>query len=317
MLWAIRGPTGRMGFPTMFFPPCDNLTLGGGPWWSSALTSDLGLRCAVIAGVGAVLLAATIRGLWNLSRGPSPARPWRDALQNFRGVRGESGTATVEFVLVFVPALAVCLVLLQTVLAFSGNLFVHYAAYTATRVAIVEAPTGALGGGGTIRDSAEDETYRKAERAAAFALAPVSGKLSGGSGEPAGFVAGLNDYFDAYDQEAPNWVANVAGQRLAYALRHTSIDLYQTRLTAQGVRLVKLTDAGAETLSLGPKDPVTVGVNHRLHLSIPYAAAVFADGQQETAGGRTSYTNVTATCTMTLEGYDRNLPPQPELEREP
>lgn len=304
----------------MCFPPSDNLLLGVSPWWSSAVSSDLGLRCAVVAGVGALVLAAALRALWHMSRQVPARGPWLGRLKdNFRGgLRGgESGTATVEFTLVFVPALAVCLVLLQTVLAFSGNLFVHYAAYTATRVAIVEAPTGAPGGGGTIRDNPDDPTYRKAKRAAAFALAPVSGKLNGGSGEPAGFVAGLNDYFDAYGQDAPDWVANVAGQRLAYALRHTTLDLYRTRLTADGVQLIKLTDTTGDRLDLGPKDPVTVGVNHRLHLSIPYAAAVYADGQQDTAGGRTSYTNVTATCTMTLEGYDRNLPPEPTLEREP
>lgn len=287
----------------------DNLLLGVSPWWSSALTSDLGLRCAVIAGVGAFIFAATVRALWLMPR--TAAVPWRQRL------RGESGTATVEFVLVFVPALMVCLILLQTVLAFSGNLFVHYAAYCATRLAIVEAPAAERDANGNIQLAPDDPTMRHAKRAAAFALAPVSGKLDASGGQPAAFTAGLQDYFDAYGQDSPRWVASIAAQRLAYALSRTTVQIYETRLFNGGVGLVRLTEAELDRLTLGPKDPLTLGVSHRLHLSIPYAAAVFANGQQDTAGGRTSYTRVTATSTMTVEGVDRRLPPQPTLEREP
>lgn len=303
----------------MMFPFLSNaVILGFGPWWSSALSSDLGLRCAVAGGVGVVILAAALRASWGLRRmaragNAAATRPGVRAK-----MRDERGTATLEFVLVFVPALAVCLVLLQTVLAFSGNLFVHYAAFAATRSAIVEAPRGELGGGGFLADD-NDPAYDRVERAAAFALAPVSGRLSvAGGGDPAAFEAGLASYFRDSGQTPPPWVNGLAGQRLAYALAHTNLDLYITRVAdGGGAELNKLTgSAGSNRVDFGPKDPVTIGVRHRLHLSIPYASAVFADGTHQTAGGETAYSRVSATSTMSLEGFDTNLPELPVVERE-
>lgn len=301
----------------MMFPPdLIGVLLGFGPWWSSALSSDLGLRCAAIAGVGVVVLALALRAGWGLRRSASGVgKPGLTLSEKFRG---EDGTATLEFVLVFVPALAVCLILLQTVLAFSGNLFVHYAAFVATRAAIVEAPGGNLGGGGQLSEN-NDPAYDRVERAAAFALAPVSGRLStAGGGDPAAFEAGLAAYFRDAGQTPPPWVSGLAGERLAYALAHTNLDLYVTRVTdGGGAELDKLTGPpGSNAVGYGPKDPVTLGVRHRLHLSIPYASAVFADGTHATAGGQTAYSNVSATSTMTLEGYDVNLPELPVVERE-
>lgn len=301
--------------PPMMYSPCfDSSVLGLGPWWSSALTSDLGLRCAVIAGVGALVLAAALRAGWTLW---GPGQSWRQRLQNFRGTQGQSGTATMEFVWVFVPCLSVCMILFQTVLAFSGNLFVHYAAFVATRSAIVEAPNGQLGGGGSLSDDG-NPAYDRAERAAAFALAPVSGRLNASGGDPGAFEAGLASYFREYGQDSPAWVGNLAAERLAYAQAHTTLDLYVTRVRDNGdVELDKLDGPpGSNTVDFGPKDPVTVGVSHKLHLSIPYASAFFADGTHQTVGGETAYSIVTATSTMTLEGYDVNLPELPEVERE-
>lgn len=301
-------------------PDLHNPVLGLGPWWSSALTSGFGLRCAVVAAVGALVLAAALRAGWALghARGLKPAR---------RGVRerlnDERGSATVEFVLVFVPALTVCLILLQTVLAFSGNLFVHYAAFVATRSAIVEIPNGQREGGGSLSD--DSPAFDRAQRAAAFALAPVSGQLSADGGDPVAFEAGLEAYFAEYGQETPAWVTTRAADRLAYAQAHTDLSLYLTRMTDDGeIELDRLSpdpflDAGDRspvTASYGPKDPVTVGVNHKLHLSIPYASLLFADGQHSTRGGQTAYALVSATSTMTLEGYDVNLPALPDVERE-
>ncbi|MBB6429459.1 hypothetical protein HNQ40_001265 [Algisphaera agarilytica] len=299
----------------MCFPPIESSVLGLAPWWSSALSSDLGVRCAVIAGVGALLLAVALRAGWMLWR-TRPVAVRRSTLR--QRLAGESGTATVEFVLVFVPALGISLILLQTVLMFSGNLFVHYGAFVATRSAIVEAPRGALGGGGYLADD-NDPAYNRARRAAAFALAPVSGREnSGGGGDAVAFEAGLQAYFTAYGEDAPAWVDRLAAERLSYALTHTTLDLYETRVGENGeVILDKQTQPfGDNRVDFGPKDPVTVGVSHRLHLSIPYASALFADGTHQTVGGETAYSVVTATSTMSLEGYDVNLPELPEVERE-
>jgi len=313
-------------------PIPNNLLLGASPWWSSALTGDRGAWCVVIAGLGVVVLAATLRAMWRLSheqgvgqRGENgwrrPTRTgWRAMrsgalrrLSHFRRrLHSESGTATVEFLLVFVVALWVCLILLQTVLMFTGNLFVHYAAFAATRSAIVQVPanrdeSAAAAGEGTGMTLASDgAAFDAAWRAAAYAMMPVSGKLSSGRGEPVAFRAGLDSFFSAYQQPSPPWVGRLAGQRLTYALRRTTV---QQRATTgfSGSRSGE---------PFGPRDPLTLEVSHRLHLSIPYASALFSDGKHGTLGGTTAYADVSATCTMTIEGTDRSLPPLPEIERE-
>ncbi|MEM1107713.1 MAG: hypothetical protein AAGH99_03390 [Planctomycetota bacterium] len=304
----------------MMFPShTQSLVLGFGPWWSSAISSGLGVKCAVIAGVGVVVFAVAVRAGWRLR--PS-TRSESSALQR---LRGEGGTATIEFLLVLFSALVVSLLLLQTVLVFSGNLFVHYAAFAATRSAIVNIPDGQPGGGGSItkpngeNGEEEDSAFSRAERSAAFALAPVSGRLAATAGDPDAFEAGLESFYRAYGQEPPAWVGNLAAERLAYALEHTDIDLYETGVTESGdvgLNLAEENSGEATTLTFGPKDPVTLGVRYRLHLSVPWASRVFADGTHLTALGDTPYADVSATSTMTLEGHDVNLPPPPEVTRE-
>ena len=75
-------------------------------------------------------------------------------------------------------------------------------------------------------------------------------------------------------------------------------------------------DEDGVRVAYGPKDPVTVGVEHRLHLSVPYVSTFFADGTHATLDGETPYADVAATCTLTLAGHDRNRLPEPEVHRE-
>lgn len=300
----------------MFFPTYENAVLGVSPWWSSALAGDVGSRCLVIAAAGVVLLAVLLRAGWVLRRGASPRGGVRAACAR---LRGESGTATVEFVLVFGPALLICLVLLQAVLMFTANLFVNYAAYAATRSAIVRAATGAEGGGGELAYGSDE--FIAVRRAAAYALTPVSGKMEL-IDQSDFFVRGLDGYFDNLGVGSPRWVDSLAGQRLAYAFdsENTELTLYETTVSDDGrteLTEIEGRSSGGQVL-YGPKDPVTIGVTHRLHLSVPYVGGLlFGDGTHPTLGGESPYATVTATCTLTLEGYDRNLPPEPEVEREP
>jgi hypothetical protein len=308
----------------MFPQPLPQLASTPGPapgTWLSSAAADGSTWCyAGLLLVGCVVLASLLRALVIVPRvTPESATTPRRLLAR---LHDEAGTATVEFTLVFAPALWVCLILLQTVLVFAGQVFVHYAAFAATRSAIVHIPSGLLGGGGQLAYG--DNAFNAAQRAAAFALAPVSGQLSDTAGTPAAYVAGLKDMFADLEQGQPNWVDRLAGQRLAYALQHTDVLLYNTRFEDGGtVGLVRVPREDGEANVYGPKDPVTLGVVHDLHLSIPYASAFFADGDHDTAGGETAYATVRATCTLTLEGSDRNLPPRPTdedgniLEREP
>ena len=306
----------------------NNPSLGSLPPWAAGLFDGTGVRLMVVAAVAAGGLVLALRAGWVLrggvgaggeggASGPSPSLrsglggSWGRALQR---LRGDGGVATVEFVLVFPVALLTVLVLLQTTLMMAGNVFVHYAAFVAARAAIVQAPTGKVGGGGELTQGGDDERWEKVERSAAFALAPVSGKVGAGA-EGERLASGLKAMYGDLGAEVPGWVDSLAGQRLNYALEHTDAKLYYTRVRRGGVRLVEVGNGG--TIYYSPKAPVTVGVAHRLHLSIPYASVLFSDGTHATAGGDTHYARLFATSTLTLEGYDRNLPEEPPVERDP
>ena len=313
-------------------------------WWPAAMTDGPVVSYGLILLAGCVALAVLLRALWRLPAPPSPPTPpcpiaerggagqedrsrGRGAARRGRAVpwrvwaalQAEGGTATVEFVLVFGPALLICLLLLQTVLLFSANCFVNYAAYAAVRSAIVQVPSGEIGGGGRL--AVGDAAFDAAQRAAAYALAPVSGPGSTATGTRSGLADGLHRLYDHYEATAPNWVDRLAAARLAYAQQHTQLVLMDTAGGAN--QTAGLSRAGGDEIFYGPKDPVSLGVSHRLHLSVPFASRLFADGQHETAAGTTGYAEVFATATMTLEGYDRNLPPPPVdeqgriLERQP
>lgn len=306
-----------MLIPPMLFDSPVHFTLGASPWWSSVWSDGWGPRCVAIAAAGAVALAALLRAGASL-RGLPARQEGAERRSVGRRLADESGTVTVEFVLVFLPAIWICLVLLQTMLVFTGNLFVNYAAYAAARVAVVRAPDGRAGGGGAL--VYDSPVHDAIERAAAFAMAPVSGPLAAAGEDAAAFVSGLNAFYGA---DAPAWVDSLAGERLTYALIHTQAEFFATGVSSNGVptfdRVPPPTGDGQEpdVVELGSKDPVTVGVNHRFHLSIPYASFFFQSGEHQTQGGRTTpYTNISATCTLTLEGYDRALPPLPDVERE-
>lgn len=287
-----------------------------GSWWLSAATAPGSLVYLGLALGGVLAGLLLLRAGWRLRR-PAVVGPRETLRRAAARLHGESGTATVEFVLVFLPGLLICLLVLQCMLLFSGNLFVHYAAFAATRSAIVNVPAT----GQVTRNPvayamrAGDAAHQRAERAAAFAVAPVSGP-AGSSGADAGaFTDGLGSLYAAYDQDAPRWVGTLAGARVTYALRHTDVGVYRTAVDPDG--RVALTDLGDDPLALGPKDPLTLGVTHRLHLSIPVVSALFADGTHATLDGDTPYARVTATCTLSLEGVDRLLPPEPALPRDP
>lgn len=292
-------------------------------WWLSAATTPgallyLGLALGgVVAGL--VLLRAAFCSRGSQVRRSSHVGPRETLRRAAARLHAESGTATVEFVLVFLPGLLICLLVLQCMLLFSGNLFVHYAAYAATRSAIVNTP--ALNRAidpfypASYKIEVGDGVHRRAERAAAFAVAPVSGPAGSSGADAVGFTAGLESLYAAYERDAPRWVETLTGARLTYALRHTQVGVYRTDVDVD--RRVTLTDLGTDRLNLGPKDPVTLGVTHRLHLSIPIVSALFADGTHATLDGDTPYASVTATCTLSLEGVDRFLPPEPVLPRDP
>ncbi|MEE9405193.1 MAG: hypothetical protein V3V20_09890, partial [Algisphaera sp.] len=264
----------------------------------------------VTLAVGGGVLAIALRGLARGSGGVmlDPRGAWGRW-------RGDSGTATLEFVLVLPVALGAVLIVLQSMLALSGNLFIHYAAYAAARAVVVQAPTEARGGGGVLRMDEGDASYASALRASALAMAPVSGPGAGGGNAGESLADAAATLFSAAGQSAPRWVETKVASRVAYATAHTRVRFFRVEESESGVVYEPLTPG--ESWAMGPKSPVTVEVIHDLHLSIPFAGQLFSEGSHAVSGGSAPYTRIGARCTLTLEGYDVNLPEAPGIERSP
>ena len=80
-----------------------------------------------------------------------------------------------------------------------GNVFVHYAAFSATRAAIVQIPqdAGPLEPRNTVTVQEDSRKLYAIGAAAAYALVPVSGPLEQPEGSADAFVRGLESVFSS------------------------------------------------------------------------------------------------------------------------
>ena len=276
----------------------------------AALTDGALLWQALALGVGMIALALLARAWWRLHRRAVGPAGWR-ALR--RLASAERGTATMEFALVFPVLLALVLILLQTTLVMAGRFFVHYSAFAATRSAITYIPSDAGAMRNRLVAQRGTAKFDAIRHSAVLAVMPVSGELSESSGlNTDALVEGLGEHFQSYGQDVPHWVENKAAARLRYADENTEVTVMYTSVGNDDVSFEPI--RGAYTF--GPKDPITVRVQHKLNLSVPYARALFSDGQHTTADGEGAFANVPAQVTLTNEGLDPSLPPEPVLPRE-
>ncbi len=231
-----------------------------------------------------------------------------------RALASDSGTATVEFCMVLPILLFLILILVQSTLLMVGNQFVHYAAFSATRSAIVYIPMDYASEGEPPNEIVPLEGSPKydAIRAAAYlAVAPVCGRLEDSNSELRAeqYAEGLSDYFAGMGQDAPRWVDTLAADRLRYAAENTEVTILLTDVFNDSV---EFEDSALINHTFGPREPITVLVEHKLNLSVPYVRAIFADGEHR-EGGR--YALVTAQYTLTNEGVSPYLPEAPEIPR--
>ena len=265
------------------------------PWaWGYAAIALVCLACSAVAAHAVIRLGRTRR-------------------YRLRMLSDVDGTATVEFVLVTPILLFMVLTLVQTMLVMTGNIYVHYAAFAATRSALVQIPVNDQPRDGEqpnfIMASPDSLKYNAIRRAAVFALVPVSGRLDVSGQNDEQFVQGLASYYGAYDRNRPNWIDQLAARRLSYADANTEVTLLDTSLDEDN----NVIFSPQQDLTLGPKDPVTTRVEHRLHLSIPYAKAIFANDDNPDL----AYTLIGAQYTLTNEGIADHLPDPPLLPRIP
>ena len=254
--------------------------------------------------------------------GLNPADPRRQATtparRVLRALTQESGTATIEFCMVFPIVLFLVLILVQSTLLMVGNQFVHYAAFAATRTAIVQVPADfshqGIEGPNTIVPEEGSPKFDKIRAAAYMAVMPVCGKLDSSDQDlrTDELVDGLNEHFASYGQDAPRWVDTLAAARMRYAAENTDVQVMYSD-TLNGDHDFEDIAAVGQGYNFGPREAITVRVEHRMNLSVPYVRAIFADGEH--ADGRGKYALVSAHYTLTNEGISPYLPEQPPIER--
>ncbi|MBL4701944.1 MAG: hypothetical protein JKX85_11870 [Phycisphaeraceae bacterium] len=200
------------------------------------------------------------------------------------------------------------LTLAQTTLVMGGNIFVHYAAFAATRRAITTVPMDDI-------NDPNDESRNyiflpdgpKAEyirQAAVFALLPVAGRTQDSpTSTSQALVEGFRSYYTALNQTPPKWIDGLLAQRLAYANAHTSITLL--RAVTESATDLQWDELKEGLYQFGPREPITVQVEHQLHLAVPYVWPMFADSTDA------KHTLVKAFYTLNNEGIDTELPPSP------
>jgi Flp pilus assembly protein TadG len=279
----------------------------GASWLSSSLTNPLGLFCIVAMAVSTLLIAVLTSAIYRSRAYKIPLG--KRVVEVFTG---DSGTATVEFALVCPILMFMSLLLAQTTLLMSGNLFVNYAAYMAARSAIVQLPIDMTDRGyesaNQFANDPESPKYQSIHRAAALAILPVAGTVaSGGSSDIAGKLApGMNAYHVNYNKTPANWVDRQLEAKAAYALLNantsdaiTTITLVITEPQGETVNYKPLPSDG---YIFGPRDPITVKVQHKFSLAFPYVGAAFSDGRLPFNAGGGLFSTITASCTLTNEG---------------
>jgi Flp pilus assembly protein TadG len=290
--------------------------VGVSPWWYQALTSRLSLLCLALLIGCTIGLALCTQVLWRLGRSRRSAKKASLASDT-------RGTAMMEFALVFPIALFLILLLTQTTLVMAGNLYVHYAAFAATRAAIVTIPAdySAKDNEGPNVLTVGGAKFERIRMAAVWALTPVGGKGQGGSAPADQFAQGIDQYYSAMGQKAPYWADHVIPDRVRYADANTSITVLITTATTAPPQVTFEPLGNGQTYTYGygmgvapptdpprsSRDPVTIQVTHRFNLSIPYVRAIFADNRSKDI----SYSTISAQYTLTNEGIDTSLPPRP------
>lgn len=289
------------------------ISAAGPKWLSAAVTSRSFIACDIVMVVCSALLGGIVAMLWRAGRAN-------------RGLpRGEHGEAIIEFALAMPFVAMISLLMAQTSFVMVGNGCVHYSAYCAARAACVMTP---------LRTAAEDRNLvtlqdgpkmQRVRMAAAWALMPVAcGAYQSprvDSSTAADLVSGLQAFFSALPQRIapeesyspdskgkhPQWV----DQQYIPAARGDAPAWVDDRLVK---KFCYVMDPLHTTVEMAPPEDgnsykahedLRVTVKHKLYLSIPYAARIFAafpGGSTLDVGTGEYATEITGTCTMPNEG---------------
>jgi len=215
---------------------------------------------------------------------------------------GEEAASALEFTLVFPLFLMIILIIWQLLLLVNASQVVSYAAFSAVRSAIVVIPMK-LGSEGPNQFIGDGSSQKKAtiQQAAAIACTPISppisewaksygflsgmGSLTGGLGG-LGDIASLSVLVGSAGLNAPR-----ALQKASYAGQFTNVEVSGS--TEQG--------------SFLENAPITVKVEHRFFLNVPYANRFFSDSLFAGLGLGGYQRTLTAQYTLVNEGQKEVL----------
>lgn len=285
-------------------------------WWWMTLTSGPALWLMGFAAVCVALLLYLGLRLRAVS-----ARYRRVGVK--QRLADDSGVAMVEFVLVTPILLVVMLLLIQTMLVFTGLFYVQYSAFAGARTAIVQIPTASSEPINELMPSSGSEKFEAIESAAIFAVLPVSGREGGSSVASSELVSGLGEVFAAQGRETPGWVEGLIGDRLNYAINHTQVTVERASSSEDAVANFEPVE-GYTTFA--PKEVIAVRVRHEFALTVPLASRVFtavgvsgtyspAARDSDSPGPPGQWTLIESRAILTNEGIDRRLPEAPEVPR--
>jgi hypothetical protein len=270
---------------------CAGVLAGGGAvgagdresqWAPGAMASPLFLVCAAVAlgcAAAAAWLGAGLVVMGRRARRPGTAE----------------GGAMVEFALVLPFLLMIVLLMVQSALLMGGQLCVNYAAFCAARSAVVQVPAD-FGRS----EPPNDPGPRKMARvrlAALWAVMPVSyGGYEQQSTDGPALREGLEQFFASYGQDAPGWVDDRLARKLGYAERYTDVSLSPEQTQDYPLDDEPYTGYAANA-------DVRAEVTHTLHLAVPFAARIFAAGEDgvELPGGEYGMAMRTR-CTLINQG---------------
>lgn len=240
------------------------------------------------AALGSLLILYVLSGLlWRLGRG-------RGRLAE----TSESGTAAVEFALLFPIALMIVLIMIQSAMVLSANLVVHHAGYTAARAAITwvpeklsyDEPRNVVAGRG------QSEKLDRIRAAAVYKLLAISASRRGAAGAAAGdstvIQEGMARFYELYGEEVPGWISNMLPAKYEYAWEHTEVTLHPP----------------ANGQIYGDNEELRVWLRHTVYLSVPYANRIFALVGAARGLPRGGFgTDVEVTYTLTNQGVEDEI----------
>ncbi len=254
----------------------------GEGWLAEALREGRMVRWGLLLAACALGLQVVLGGLGRL--GP------------VRRPGGQAGLAVLEFALIFPIALTIALVMAQTSLLMAGNLFVHYAAFSAARSAVVWIPAEMHSEPRNELDAGHASQKRQRIRAAAvWAVLPAAGAPADSASTRWALThsetlrSGLGRLFEDYRQTPPGWLGRRLARKYAYA------DDEQNTVV-----VIAPPNTGD---AYGPHENIRVTVRHRFDLAVPYANWLFDDDRAPDEWGRYG-TDMSAHCTLPNQGRD-------------